>query len=160
MLSDGTNQIGAMAAMGTSPGAVYALPTEASLVVGTTQVSTSAPVPANPIPLATSTYAYTSYDLAATAATNVKNGAGNVYGWYAYNPNATGCFLQFYNSTSATLGTNALHPFFIAATSPGGIVPTSIALFNLGTGISTGQTTTSTGATPCSTAMPVTIFYQ
>ena len=123
-------------------------------------VSLSANSQANAVPQATSTFAATAFDLAATAATQVKATAGNVWGWYGYNPNTSTCFLQFYNSASATLGTNALHPFGILAGGSFNIAPGSIALFNLTTGISTGETTTATGATPCTSAMVVTIQYQ
>jgi hypothetical protein len=114
----------------------------------------------NPVPQSTSTYAATAYDLAATAATQVKGTAGNVWGWYGYNPNATTCFLQFYNSASATLGTTPLHPFGVLAGGSFNMAPGSIALFNLSTAISTGETTAATGATPCTSAMVVTILYQ
>ena len=93
-------------------------------------------------------------------ATNVKGSGGNVWGWYGFNPNATTCYLQFYNSTSASLGTSALHPFGIAAGASFNLAPGSIALFNLSTGISTGETTTATGGTGCSSAMPITILYD
>jgi hypothetical protein len=115
---------------------------------------------ANAVPQSTSTFALTAFDLAATAATQVKASGGNVWGWYGYNPNTSTCFLQFYNSTSATLGTSALHPFGILAGGSFNISPGSMAMFNLGTGISTGETTTATGSTPCTSAMVITISYQ
>jgi hypothetical protein len=115
---------------------------------------------ANAVPQSTSTFASTAFDLAATAATQVKATGGDVWGWYGYNPNTSTCFLQFYNSASATLGTSALHPFGVLAGGSFNISPGSIAMFNLGTGISTGETTTATGATPCTSAMVVTILYQ
>jgi hypothetical protein len=102
----------------------------------------------------------TSYDLAATAATNIKASAGNVWAWYGFNPNASTCFLQFYNSTSASLGTSVLHPFGVAAGASFNTVPGSMALYNFSTGISTGQTTTATGSTQCSSPMVVTILYN
>ncbi len=114
----------------------------------------------NPVPQSGSTYAATAFDLAATAATQVKGTAGNVWGWYGYNPNTSTCFLQFYNSASATLGTAALHPFGVLAGGSFNMAPGSVALFNLTTAISTGETTTATGATPCTSAMVVTIIYQ
>ena len=40
------------------------------------------------------------------------------------------------------------------------IAPGSMALFNLSTAISTGQTTTATGNTQCSSPMVVGIIYQ
>jgi len=113
----------------------------------------------NPLPQSTSTYATTPYDLAATAATNIKASGGNVYGWFGYNPNSAVCFLQFYNSASPSLGTSVLHPFGIppgAAWNLGNGIP----MFNLSTAISTGQTTTSSGSTQCSSAMVLTILYD
>jgi hypothetical protein len=123
-------------------------------------VSLAANSQANAVPQSTSTFAATAFDLSATAATQVKATAGNVWGWYGYNPNTSTCFLQFYNSASATLGASALHPFGVLAGGSFNIAPGSIALFNLATAISTGETTTATGATPCTSAMVVTIQYQ
>ena len=125
---------------------------------GNTQNTT--PWLAQAAPQSTSTYALTAYDLSATAATQVKSSGGNVWGWFGFNPNASTCFLQFYNSTSATLGTSVLHPFPIPAGAAFNVAPGSLAFFNLGTGISTGQTTTATGSTQCGSAMNVTILYQ
>src|ERR1700722_4983866 len=116
--------------------------------------------PINELPQSTSTYALTAYDLAAAAATNIKGSGGNVWAWYGYNPNATVCYLQFYNSTSAVLGTSALHSFGIPAGAAFNISPGPIALFNLATGISTGQTTTATGSSQCASAMVITILYD
>jgi hypothetical protein len=114
----------------------------------------------NAVPQSTATYAGTAFDLAATAATQVKATAGNVWGWYGYNPNTSTCFLQFYNSASATLGTAALHPFGVLAGGSFNAMPGNFAAFNLSTAISTGQTTTATGATPCTSAMVITIIYN
>lgn len=114
----------------------------------------------NSVPQATSTYAFSVFDLAATAATNVDASAGNVWGMYGYNPNVSTCFLQFYNNASASLGTGALHPFGVLAGGTFTITPGPMALYNFGTAISTGQTTTATGSTPCSSAMVVTILYK
>lgn len=115
---------------------------------------------ANAIPQSTSAYAVLAFDLAATAATQVKASGGNIWGWYGYNPNTSVCFLQFYNTASATLGTGALHPFGIPSGGSFNLAPGGIALFNLSTGISTGQTTTATGATPCTAAMIITLLYD
>jgi len=108
----------------------------------------------------TTPYSALPFDLSATAATNVKASAGHVYGWFGFNPNASTCYLQFYNSTSASLGTGALHPFGVAAGASFNVAPGSFAFFNLTTGISTGQTTTATGSTQCGSAMIVTILYD
>jgi hypothetical protein len=118
------------------------------------------PFPISGTPQSTSTYAPSVFDLAATAATQVKASGGNVYGFIGFNPNATTCNLQFYNSTAATLGTSPLHPFGVVAGGSFVAQPGTMADFNFSTGISTGETTTGTGATPCSIAMSVTILYN
>lgn len=114
----------------------------------------------NSVPQSTSTYAFSVADVAATAATVVDASPGNVWGVYGYNPNVSTCFLQFYNNGSASLGTGALHAFGVLAGGTFTITPGPMALFNLSTAISTGQTTTATGSTPCSSAMPVTVLYK
>jgi hypothetical protein len=121
---------------------------------------TSGTVNANAVPQSTSTYAPSAFDLSATAATEIKSSGGNVYGWFGFNPNTSTCYLQFYNSTSASLGTSPLHPFGIAAGASFNLAPSDLPLFNLSTGISTGQTTTPTGSAQCSSAMIVTILYN
>jgi hypothetical protein len=153
---------------GTASGALRVeLPTDGTGIVGLAAgsqaigtVTLAANSQANPVPQSTSTYAATAFDLAATAATQVKGSGGNVWGWYGFNPNTSTCFLQFYNSTSATLGTSPLHPFGVLAGGSFNMAPGPIAMFNLGTGISTGQTTTATGSTQCSSPMVVTVIYQ
>jgi hypothetical protein len=158
--------LGAMANYGTSPGAVLvpgvnAYVTNSPAVTGTVTANAgTGPFPVSGTPQSTSTYAPTVFDLAATAATQVKSSGGNVYGFMGFNPNVTTCYLQFYNSTSATLGTSPLHPFGVLAGASFIAQPGMMADFNLSTGISTGQTTTATGSTPCSSAMVVTIFYN
>jgi hypothetical protein len=127
-------------------------------------IASGTPVPVSggfqATPQATSSYAGSAFDLAATAATQVKATAGNVWGWYGYNPNATTCFLQFYNSASASLGTSPLHQFGIVAGGSFNMAPGSFALFNMSTAISTGETTTATGSSQCSSAMLITIIYD
>ena len=150
---------------GTAPGAIP-VPAHNSFITNTPTVEpgntqNTTPWLANPIAEAASTYALTAYDLAATAATNVKASGGNVYAWFGNNPNASTCFLQFYNSTSATLGTSPLHAFGIPAGASWNLAPGGgLAMFNLSTGISTGQTITATGSTQCSSAMTITILYD
>jgi hypothetical protein len=149
---------------GTAAGALRVeLPTDGTgqvaLASGTT-VGLSSGAQANPVPQSSSSYAASAFDLTATAATNVKSSGGNVWGWYGYNPNASTCFLQFYNASSATLGTSALHPFGVLAGGSFNVMPGSIAAFNLSTAISTGQTTTATGSTQCSSPMVITLLYN
>ena len=145
--------LGSPSNYGTSPGAV-AVPGVNAFV--TNAITATATI----TPSSSSTVAFSPFDLAATAATNVDASPGNVYGFYGYNPNVTTCFLQFYNTASASLGTSALHPFGVLAGGSFTITPGAMALYNFSTAISTGQTTTATGATPCSSAMNVTILYK
>jgi len=114
----------------------------------------------SPSPQTGAGFATTSFDLASTAGTNIKATAGNVYGFYIFNPNPTVCYLQFYNSVAPTLGTNALHPYGIQAGYTTAIPIGQFALFNFATAISTGETTTATGSTQCTAAMTATILYQ
>lgn len=151
--------LGAMANYGTSPGAVK-VPGVNAFVTNTITAIGSGTFDTSGKPQTTSGYALTATDLAATAATQIKGSAGNVYGFQGFNPNVTTCYLQFYNSTSASLGTGVLHPFGVLAGASFIAQPGLIALFNLSTGISTGQTTTATGSTPCSSAMVITILYN
>lgn len=122
--------------------------------------STIAPAFVNPIPQSSVTYAPSAFDLSATAGTNIKASGGNVYGWFGLNPNASTCYLQFYNSASPSLGTSVLHPFGVAAGASFNLAPGSVPLFNLSTAISTGQTTTASGSSQCGSAMIVTVLYQ
>lgn len=149
--------LGAMANYGTSPGAVL-VPGVNAFITGANSIAVTGTF--NSLPQFQNQYALSTYDLNATAATNIKNAIGNVYAWYGYNPNTSTCYLQFYNSTSATLGTSALHPFGIIAGASFNITPGSMPMFNLTVGISTGETTTPTGSTQCSTAMPISIIYD
>ena len=115
----------------------------------------------NAIPQSSSTYALTAYDTTTTAATNIKGSGGNVWGWYGENANTTTCYLTFFNNASTgTLGTNQLHSFGIAPGASFNMAPGSLALFNLSSGIATGQTTTATGSGTCTTFMQITILYN
>jgi len=136
------------------------LPTDGTGIVGLA-AGTNAIGTANPIPQSSSTYAFSSVDVAATSATAIKASAGNVWGFYGYNPNTSTCFLQFYNSASPTIGTSALHPFGVLAGGTFTVTPGSIALFNFSTAIDVGQSTAATGSsTQCSSAMIVTVLYN
>lgn len=146
---DGTN-LGAPSNYGTSPGAVAVMGVNA-YVTNTVGVTFS--------PSTSSSAATSAFDLSATAATNVKSSSGNLYGYSIYNPNSSVCYLQFYNTASASLGTSPLHPVGVQGTTQFGFI-SSTPLANFSTAISTGETTTATGSSQCSSAMTVTIFYE
>jgi len=114
-------------------------------------------------PNTSSATAATSFHVVGSTSTynTVKSGAGNLYGGYVYNPNASVCYLVFYNSTAPTIGTTTIiYAFGLPATSGFTIPPQVIALANFSTGITIAGTTTDGGSTVCSTGMSVNLWYE
>lgn len=101
-----------------------------------------------------------------TALTNtaqaISAAAGQVYGWYIYNPNATAQYVQFYNTAqgSVTVGTtNPLFMLTLPATSAANVnFVQGIAFSN--TGFSCAATATAGGNGAPSTALEAVIFYK
>lgn len=58
----------------------------------------------------------------ATALTNsaqaIKASAGQLYGWYIYNPNATAQFVQLYNTAAASVTVGTTNPLFMLTIPP------------------------------------------
>lgn len=100
-----------------------------------------------------------------TALTNtaqaIKASAGNLYGYYIYNPNATAAYVEIYNiaQASVTVGTStATLVFCIPATSAANLMfPVPIPFSN--TGWSIAATTTGGGNTAPGTALECMVFY-
>jgi hypothetical protein len=92
-----------------------------------------------------------------TTFNEIKGTEGNVFGYAVENPNATVCWLQFYNSASPTLGSSIYYSVPILGS--GGIAQLLPYPVNFGTAISIATTTTGNGSTPCSTGMGVTVYY-
>lgn len=113
-------------------------------------------------PSAAAANAATPYEVdALTAAATVKSSAGNVYGWYVYNPNSTVCYLEVFNTTTPTLGTTApVLSLGIPASSGANIGPSPLAVANFTTAIEVAATTASKGSTTCTTGMTVNIWYN
>jgi hypothetical protein len=114
-------------------------------------------------PNTSSATAATSFHVVGSTSTynTVKSGAGNLYGGYVYNPNASVCYLVFYNSTAPTIGTTTIiYAFGLPATSGFTLPPQAIALANFSTGITIAGTTTDGGSTVCSTGMSVNLWYE
>jgi hypothetical protein len=98
-----------------------------------------------------------------TTAASIKATAGNLYGWAIGNPNTTACYLQFFNTSSVTLGTttellDVLVP--ASATSTGGNNYTLPFPLSFSTAIYVASTTAAHGASTCGTGMNVAIFYE
>lgn len=123
---------------------------------------TGGTVEANAVPKSTSTYALTPKNIPAlTTTTTVKSSAGNVYAWTVYNPNASLCVLDFYNTTTPTLGTTA--PIFsvpMPATATANVAAGSVAYANFSTAIAVAAETAEAGGSTCGTGMIVNVFYQ
>lgn len=102
---------------------------------------------------------YTNNATSTSAGTNVKSSAGNVYAATIVNPNASTCWLQFYNNASTpTVGTSVI--FAIPILASGGLRWVPAFPVNFATGIAIATTTTATGSTECSTGMGVELEYQ
>lgn len=116
-----------------------------------------------PVPESTSTYSFTLFfNGAITGATTVKSSAGNLFGWYIFNPNATTCYLQFYNAASGgiTVGTSVIMALAVPAGAAANVSPGSLAMNNFSSDIGIAASTAVTGSTStCSTGMVVNLWY-
>lgn len=95
------------------------------------------------------------------AATSIKGSAGQVYGWYFYNANATVAYVQFYNVASGSVTPGTTGPTFsigIPATSGANVHFNSGILF--GTAITIAITTTRSGGTSPGSTVDYNIFYK
>lgn len=83
----------------------------------------------------------TTYHLASAASTNaavVKNGVGQLYGWYIYNSNAAARKVAFHNTTSTpTAGASVFFSIVIPATSGANVEFTNGITFSTGIAITT-----------------------
>ncbi len=102
------------------------------------------------------------YNQAVTTTQTVKASAGNLYGWYIYNPNSSACYLQIFNTTTPTLGTTVpIASLGVPATSGANIPPgAGVAIANFSTAIAVAATTTAQGATTCTTGMTANIWFK
>lgn len=102
----------------------------------------------------------------ATALTNsaqvIKASAGQLFGYYIYNPNATAQFVQFYNTAAASVTVGTTNPLFmltIPATSAANLMgETGITFSNAGW--SWAATSTAGGNGAPSTALDAVAFYK
>lgn len=91
----------------------------------------------------------------------VKASAGNVYGIYVFNPNASPCYLMFYNNATPTIGTTANIQAIGVQGGVGVALPIGVfAQANFSTAITVANTTTDGGASVCTTGMSLDVWYQ
>lgn len=118
--------------------------------------------PALPQPSSSSQNALTPFrNAAVTAAQIVKSSPGNLYAWMVYNPNASACFLDFFNTTAPTLGTTVpVWTISLPATSAANVAPGQFAFANFSTAISVAAVTATGGASTCGTGAVVSLDIQ
>lgn len=95
------------------------------------------------------------------AATSIKGSAGQVYGWYIYNSNASVAYVQFYNVASGSVTPGTTGPTFsigIPATSGANVHFNSGIAF--GTAITIAITTTRSGGTSPGSTVDYNVFYK
>ena len=159
-LPAGTNAIGKLAAnSGVDIGDVDVT----SISAGTNNIGqvNVAPQTANGL----SVFNATSSD-GATALTNtaqvIKASAGQLYGWFIYNPNATAQFVQLYNTAAGSVTVGTTNPLFmltIPATSGANVEFTNGITFS-NAGWSAAATSTAGGAGAPGTALDCVFFYK
>lgn len=92
---------------------------------------------------------------------NIKAGAGNVYGYAITNAAAAVCWLQFYNTAgSPVLGTSVIWSVPIGGSSTIVAPPGALAMANFSTGIGVGSASVTNLAAACGTNLAVTVFYE
>lgn len=92
----------------------------------------------------------------------VKASAGQVYGWYIYNPNSTAQFVQFYNTAAASVTVGTTNPLFmltIPATAAANVEFTNGIQFT-NAGFSIAATSTAGGNGAPTTALDAVIMYK
>lgn len=101
-----------------------------------------------------------------TALTNtaqvIKASAGQLYGWFIYNPNATAQFVQLYNTAAGSVTVGTTNPLFmltIPATSGANVEFTNGITFS-NAGWSAAATSTAGGNGAPSTALDAVFFYK
>jgi len=90
------------------------------------------------------------------------NTAGNVGGWYIYNPNSSVAYVQFFNAqaSAVTLGSTApIYSLGIPATSAANIAPGMVGISHA-TAICIAVTTTRAGSTGPSSTVDYNIWYK
>lgn len=94
-------------------------------------------------------------------ATSLKGTAGQVYGWYFYNPNATVAYVQFFNTVSGSVTVGTTPPVYslgIPATSGANVSLTSGIAHS--TAIVIAITTTRAGGTSPGSTVDYNVFYK
>lgn len=104
--------------------------------------------------------AYTFSALVGTVQT-VKSTAGSLVGWYLFNPAATTCYIQIFDTAgSVTLGTTAPALSFGLPAGGAANVGSNMSGVAFANAIKIASTTTRAGSTPCGTGSDVNFWYR
>lgn len=91
----------------------------------------------------------------------IKGSAGQIYGWYIYNPNTVVSYVIVYNIAAASVTVGTSTPAMVFAIPPGSAANATMdGGIAFGTAISAAATTTAGGNTAPSTALDVMFFYK
>ena len=143
-------------------------------LVGTTANSTAVKVDGSavtqPVSLAPQTtggwtYFSTSHDNSntdlSTTVVAVKTSAGTLGGWYIYNPNTAVAYVQIFDVAQGSVTLNSTRPNLSLGIPPSGAANITIpAGITFGTAISIAATTTPSGSSAPTTALPVSLWYK
>jgi hypothetical protein len=130
-----------------------------NLMVNINAASTAANVPTVVSPRTTGGLSMATGTIGATA-TAVKASAGQVYGWYIYNSNASVAYVQFYNSVtgSTTVGTSIVASIGIPAGGAANVFNDVGIAFS--SAITIAITTTRSGTTSPTNTVDYNIYYN
>lgn len=95
---------------------------------------------------------------ALTTTVTVKSTYVGLYGWTVFNPNASVCVLDLFNTGSVVLGTTV--PYLSIALPASGISALRLNGIPMQKGLSMAAVTVTGGNTLCGTGMVVNLFYQ
>lgn len=98
--------------------------------------------------------------IAVNTTSSIKASAGNLYGVYCVNANASVCWVQIYNSSSPTCGTSSVMSIPIPSSGVLAYGPGPLPLYSGSTALGVCMGTTATGSTACTTANSCTFFYK
>ena len=153
--SNGT-AINVTAAQGTATN----LKVQAENYQGGTAISSTVPLYTTLVPL--STMGWTPYSNTALSTTKqqIKGTAGQVGGWFIYNPGNAVCYVQVFDLASASVTVGSTTPTYVLGipTGSGANVVTPLGVKH-GTGITVAATTTPTGSSACNASQVVVFFY-
>jgi hypothetical protein len=92
----------------------------------------------------------------------IKASAGQMYGYYAYNPESAVTFVHFYNTAAASVTVGTTNPLFTIAIPPGSAANLNIAqgIVFSNAGWSCAATTTAGGNTAPATGVSLVVWYM